>query len=107
MGQISWYQHFNSVKNEDAQERYTTQSYRCFDVLEGQLKKSGGKSILPGGFSAVDCHFFPWVVEHRFGELDISKYPLTQGWLSIVKERPEVKAAYSKIRGVGHSLQKN
>jgi hypothetical protein len=32
----------------DALQRFTEQTYRCYDVLEGQLKKTGGESILPG-----------------------------------------------------------
>ncbi|KAL8929579.1 MAG: hypothetical protein Q9208_001248 [Pyrenodesmia sp. 3 TL-2023] len=97
MGQLNWYVHYNATKNEDARARYEAQVYRCFDVLEGQLEKSGGKSVLPDGFGAVDCHFYPWVNEWTYGKLDIGKYEKIRGWLKVVGERPEVKKIYEEI----------
>ncbi|KAG9734793.1 glutathione S-transferase, partial [Aureobasidium melanogenum] len=44
-GQTNWYRHYNEVKNEDALNRYAAQTYRCYQVLEGQLKKTNGESI--------------------------------------------------------------
>jgi glutathione S-transferase len=38
-GQTNWYRHYNEVKNEDALRRYVAQTYRTYDVLEGQVKK--------------------------------------------------------------------
>ncbi|SLM40079.1 Thioredoxin-like fold [Lasallia pustulata] len=96
-GQVNWFKHYNAEKNDDALKRYTEQTYRCYMVLEGQVKKTGGKSILEGGFSAVDAHFYPWVVSHGYGGLELSKYPNVQKWLSAMGERPEVKAAYEKV----------
>ena len=49
-GQTNWYTHCNPVSNPDALERYSAQTYRTYDVLEGQLKKSDGASVLSGGF---------------------------------------------------------
>lgn len=51
--------HYNEQKNEDALRRYEAQTYRHFEALEGQLRKSGGKSILEAGFGAVDVHVYP------------------------------------------------
>ena len=96
-GQVGWYNYHNSVKNEDALQRYVQQAYWCFDVLEGQLSKTEGRSILPGGFSAADCHFYPWVVAYTYSKLDISKYEFIQGWLGVIGERPEVKKVYKEI----------
>ena len=85
------------MKNEDALKRYVAQTYRTYDVLEGQLKKSSGESVLETGYSAVDMHFYPWVFQHEYAGLDIGKYPLMKRWLERVGNRPEVKAAYEKI----------
>lgn len=84
-------------KNEDALNRYAEQTYRCYDILEGQLKKTDGKSVLEKGYTAVDIHFYPWVYQHEYAGLPIDKYPLTQKWLKSVGERPEVKKAYEKV----------
>lgn len=97
MGQLNWYRHYNGVENKNALDRYVEQVYRTYDVLEGQLKQSGGKSILAGGFSAVDAHTYPWVLQYSYAQLDISKYPMIKQWLETIGQMKEVKAAYEKI----------
>ncbi|KAI4248155.1 MAG: hypothetical protein L6R42_009408 [Xanthoria sp. 1 TBL-2021] len=91
MGQRNWYINFNATDNPDAKKRYEEQCLRCFDVLEGQLAKSDGKSVLPGGFSAVDCHFWPWLRQFDYAQLDVSMYTFFQKWFKGIGERPEVK----------------
>ena len=98
MGQVNWYRHYNPTKNEDALARYEAQAYRTFDVLEGQLGKSGGQSVLPGGFSAVDAHFYPWVNQYTYAELKLDRYPRIQKWLEVIGQMPAVKEAYEKVR---------
>ncbi|CAG8120194.1 unnamed protein product [Penicillium olsonii] len=99
MGQTNWFKHFNAEKNENALERYTAQAYRCYDVLEGQLKKSGGESIIPGRVTAVDYHFEPWVRSYSFAGLSLDNHPLIFKWLGLMNTREEVKEAYFRIRG--------
>ncbi|KAK5173513.1 uncharacterized protein LTR77_002194 [Saxophila tyrrhenica] len=98
MGQVNWFRHYHSEKNDDALKRYEEQSYRCYGVLDGQLKKSGSQFILGGDTpSAVDLHFYPWVYQHGFAGLSLEKYPNVQKWLLNVGELKEVKAAYEKV----------
>lgn len=85
------------MKNEDALKRYVAQTYRTYDVLEGQLKKSDGESVLETGYGLVDMHFYPWVFQHEYAGLNIGKYPMMKRWLEKVGSRPQVKAAYEKI----------
>merc|ERR1712151_1122168 len=97
MGQVNWFRHYHSKKNDDAVERYEAQAYRCFEVLEGQLKH-GGQWILPGdGPSAVDFHFYPWVYQHGFAGLSLDQYPTVAKWVKNVNELKEVKSAYEKV----------
>ncbi|KAI5244809.1 thioredoxin-like protein [Aureobasidium subglaciale] len=97
-GQTNWYRHYNETKNEDALNRYAAQTHRCYQVLEGQLKKTDGDSILPGGYTAVDAHYEPWVRQHAYAELSLDDYPLILKWLKKYGETAEVKAAYKKIQ---------
>ena len=98
MGQTNWFRHYHSQKNEDALKRYEEQSYRCFEVLEGHLKKDGGKFMLPGPTpSAVELHIYPWVYQHSFAQLSLDKYPSLAKWLQSVGELKEIKAAYEKV----------
>lgn len=89
--------HYNPVKNDDALERYAAQTHRCWSVLEGQLAKTQGESILPGGMTAVDLHFLPWVKQHTYAQLSIDAYPLMKKWMAKMLEMPEVKRAYERI----------
>jgi glutathione S-transferase len=97
LGQCNWYRHYNTTTNEDAYQRYVGQVYRHFDVLEAQLKQSDGKAILPGGFCAVDIHFYPWVWEYGVAGVSLDKYPLIEKWFNNVAEMEAVKAAYEKV----------
>ncbi|KAJ5166753.1 uncharacterized protein N7482_005534 [Penicillium canariense] len=97
-GQVNWFRHYHPQKNDDALQRYITQTYRCYDVLEGQLQKSGGTSILPSRITTVDYHFEPWVRQHSFAGLSLDNYPLITKWLGLMGTREEVQEAYCKIR---------
>ncbi|KAL2797064.1 glutathione S-transferase [Aspergillus keveii] len=98
-GQTNWFRHYNATKNEDALQRYSEQTERCYQVLEGQLKKSGGHSILPGRVTAVDYHFEPWVRQFEFAGLSLDKYPHVAQWLRDMTGREEVQQAYIKVKG--------
>lgn len=103
MGQTNWYRHYNATKNEDALERYVQQTYRCYDVLEGQLAATGGKSVLEKGYTAVDMHFYAWVFQYGYAQLSIDKYTNIQKWLKQVGGREAVKKAYEKIPAAEHA----
>ncbi|KAL2851785.1 glutathione S-transferase [Aspergillus pseudodeflectus] len=98
-GQTNWFRHYNATKNDDALQRYSEQTERCYQVLEGQLKKSGGQSILPGRVTAVDYHFEPWVRQFDFAGLSLDKYPHVSRWLREMTGRKEVQQAYIKVKG--------
>lgn len=68
-------------------------------MLEGQLKKSGGRSILPGRITAVDYHFEPWVRQYEFAGLSLDKYPNIARWLREITASEEVRQAYTKVKG--------
>lgn len=90
--------HYHPSKNDDALDRYVAQTYRCYDVLEGQLQKSGGASVLPTRVTAVDYHFEPWVRQFAFAGLSLDKYPFIKKWLGLMSDREEIQEAYVKIQ---------
>ncbi len=96
-GQCNWFRHYHPQKNEDAYKRFQEQAYRTYGVLEGQLKKTGGQSVLEKGFTAVDMHFYPWVFQHEYAGLSLDEYPMVKKWLGNAGQKPEVKAAYEKV----------
>lgn len=97
-GQVNWFRHYHSSKNEDALNRYVEQTYRCYGVIESQLAKTGGKSILPRGITAADLHFEPWVRQYQNAGLSLDKYPNLAKWLKGMDAMKEVQEAYRKIK---------
>ena len=98
LGQCNWFKHYHSTKNDDAYQRYEAQAYRCFGVADEQIKKHGGKWILPGeGPSAVDYHFEPWMRQHGFAGLSLEKYPSLKAWFARTQELSEVTRAYQNV----------
>lgn len=97
-GQVNWFRHYHSSKNEDALKRYEEQTYRCYGVVEGQLKSHDGAFILPGEApSAVDLHFYAWLRQVGFAGLSLDAYPSLKKWTEGMGELKEVKAAYEKV----------
>jgi glutathione S-transferase len=104
MGQLNWYKAYNATKNEDALKRYDEQTKRTFGVLEAQLKKSGGKSVLPKGFSMVDVQYYPWIVQWDYpAGLNIKDYPTVEKWFNQIEQMDEVKKAYEKVKNGEHA----
>lgn len=99
IGQCNWFRHYNEVKNEDAYTRYKAQAYRCFGVLEEQLKSHGGGWIVKGdGPSVVDLHFEPWVRQYEYAGLELEGYPGVKEWLGRVQAMPELVRGYEKVK---------
>ncbi|KAI9879948.1 MAG: hypothetical protein M1830_006256 [Pleopsidium flavum] len=96
-GQCNWFRHYHPQKNDDAYKRFQEQAYRTYGILEGQLKKTDGKSVLEKGFTAVDAHFYPWVFQYEYAGLSLDEYPMVKKWLENVGQRSEIKAAYEKV----------
>ena len=103
MGQLNWYRNYHPTKNEDAIQRFEEQALRTYGVLDKQLEKVGGGSVLRGGFSAVDVHFWPWVNQFGFAGLKLDGFPSLQKWYETIKERSDVKKAYEKVPAGEHA----
>lgn len=97
-GQVAWFRHYHQPPNPDALKRYEAQVFRCYDVLEAQLRKSGGGSILPGGVSSADVHSYPWIRQPAFLGLPHDGYPMIAAWVQSLSERLEFKRAYDRLQ---------
>ena len=97
-GQLVWFKNYNVQKNEDAIERYRKQVYHYYDVLEGQLGRSGGPAILPCGITSVDCHYEPWIRPAEYIGVSLQQHPRIHRWLRFMAEQQAVKNAYQSIK---------
>jgi glutathione S-transferase len=95
--EISRGSYYNVLSNPDAIARYEEQVHRCYSIVEAQLRKSDGSSILPGGMTSADLHWYPWTMNPEFLGLDVEAYPMMKKWRATMAERPEVKRAFARI----------
>lgn len=99
MGLCNWFGQHQDQKNEDAYERCGAQVYRCFRVLEEQIKGHGGKWVLGGkGRTAVDFHFEPWRRQVGFAGLSLGEYPTLKAWVERLQGLSEVVRAYDSMK---------
>ncbi|RVX67694.1 hypothetical protein B0A52_07817 [Exophiala mesophila] len=89
--------YYHQPKNDDAAARYIKQVYRVYGVVEAQLKRSGGETILPGKFTTADIHYIPWMRSSAYIGLSLAEYPLLERWTKIMFDKPEVKRALQRI----------
>ena len=59
--------------------------------------ESGGGSILPQGFSAVDMHAYPWAKQIAFAGLGVGEFPHVEKWMKGVAGRASLKEAYERV----------
>ncbi|MGO9604134.1 MAG: glutathione S-transferase N-terminal domain-containing protein [Candidatus Binataceae bacterium] len=69
-------------------DRYTNESRRLLNVMEGRL---GEAPYLAGDYSIADIATFPWVVGTRREPEQLESRPNFKRWLDAISERPAVK----------------
>ncbi|KAH8891191.1 glutathione S-transferase [Thozetella sp. PMI_491] len=97
-GQTNWFRRYHHTQNEDALNRYVEQTTYYYGVFEGQLKTTEGESVLPGGITAVDLHFLPWLNQHDVAGLSLEPYPNITKWLKKMLGLAEVQRAFQRIK---------
>ncbi|GAB2455064.1 glutathione S-transferase N-terminal domain-containing protein [Comamonas humi] len=96
LGQLWWFRHGTSTRNEQALERYTNEAKRLYGVVEQRLATS--PYIAGDAYSIADIAMFPWL---RTGEelgLDIADWPHVQAWLHKIGERPAVQRGLALLQ---------
>ncbi|KAJ9609610.1 hypothetical protein H2200_005938 [Cladophialophora chaetospira] len=98
-GQMAWFKFYEPPPtNEPAIARYKGQVHRYYDVLERQLAKSGGQSILAGGITSVDVHCEPWLQRPQFIGISLERYPNIRHWLKVMSEQKAFQDGYQKVK---------
>ena len=92
------FRYYHQPGNEDAAARYIKQVYRVYAVLEAQLKKGGGESILPGKIKTADIHYIPWIRPSQYIGLSLEECPLLAKWTKIMCDKPEFKQALQRMQ---------
>ena len=82
-------------RNEQAIERYTTESKRLLTVLESRLAQ---ETFLAGEYSIADIATFTWIRAFQLGEYEFwqegfAQAPNVQNWYEAIAARPAVVRA--------------
>lgn len=83
---------FNPEKSTYAEERYSTENARLYQVLENRLQH---KDFICDEYSIVDIATWPWIAGFDFQEMKLTDYPCLKNWYLRIAERPAVKKGYA------------
>lgn len=88
--------HFNLYAPEKvpyAIERYTTETFRLYKVLNEQLTS---QDYIAGDYSIADMAAFPWALGAEKQKVNLADYPHVAAWIDRIKARPAVQKALAQ-----------
>ncbi len=91
LGQTHHFVKFNSGKSPYAEERYSKENARLYQVLENRLQD---REFVCGEYSIVDIATWPWISRFEFQQMNLSDYPNLKRWYLNVASRPAVRRGY-------------
>ncbi|MBE9172915.1 glutathione S-transferase N-terminal domain-containing protein [Cyanobium sp. LEGE 06143] len=94
MGQAMYFQRIavpKGIRNDDAIDRYVSESRRLLEVLDRQL---AGKAYLLGDeFTIVDMATYPWAMSFPWAKVSIQGLEHLQAWFDRMDARPATQKA--------------
>ena len=91
LGQTHHFIKFNPGKSPYAEERYSKENARLYQVLENRLKD---REFICNEYSIVDIATWPWISRFDFQQMKLSDYPNLKRWYLNVASRPAVRRGY-------------
>jgi GSH-dependent disulfide-bond oxidoreductase len=91
LGQVHHFVKFNRGKAPYAEERYSKEAHRLYDVLDRRLALS---EYVAGEYSIADMAIWPWISRFDYQEIDLNAYPNVAKWYRQIAARPAVQKGY-------------
>ena len=91
LGQTHHFVKFNSGKSPYAEERYSKENARLYQVLENRLQD---REFVCCEYSIVDIATWPWISRFEFQQMNLSDYPNLKRWYLNIAGRPAVQKGY-------------
>lgn len=91
LGQTHHFVKFNPGKSPYAQERYSKENARLYQVLEDRLQD---RDYIVEDYSIVDIATWPWISRYEFQQMDLNQYPRLKDWYLRIADRPAVQRGY-------------
>jgi GSH-dependent disulfide-bond oxidoreductase len=92
LGQTHHFVKFNPGKSPYAEERYSKENARLYQVLENRLE---GRDFICDDYSIVDIATWPWISRYEFQQMNLNDYPRLKSWYLRIAERPAVQRGYA------------
>ncbi|UCE30262.1 MAG: glutathione S-transferase N-terminal domain-containing protein [Burkholderiales bacterium] len=90
LGQTHHFRAFAREKIPYAIERYTDEAQRLYEVLDGQLARTGAY-VAGRQYTIADVAIWPWARSHPRQGISLDDYPNVKRWFETIAERPSVK----------------
>ncbi len=98
LGQVHHFVKYNKGKSAYAEERYSKEAQRLYDVLDRRLD---GRDFVAGDYSIADIAIWPWISRFEWQEIDLAKFPNVKRWYTMIANRPAVQRGYKVPKDVG------
>ncbi len=99
LGQNGHFKFYAPEQIPYAQNRYSTEALRLYDVLDRRLD---GRDYICGEYSIADMACWPWILTYKKQEIDLAEFPNIRAWYDRCKARPALRRGYE----VGRDLSK-
>tara|TARA_R100000005_G_scaffold72354_1_gene39759 strand:- start:1970 stop:2668 length:699 start_codon:yes stop_codon:yes gene_type:complete len=99
LGQNGHFKFYAPEQIPYAQNRYSTEALRLYDVLDRRLD---GRDYICGDYSIADMACWPWILTYKKQEIDLAEFPNIRAWYDRCKARPALRRGYE----VGRDLSK-
>lgn len=91
LGQTHHFVRFNPGKAPYAEERYSKENARLYQVLENRLQD---RDYICGEYSIVDIATWPWISRFEWQLMNLDDYPRLKQWYLRIAARPAVQRGY-------------
>ena len=92
LGQTHHFVKFNPGKSPYAEERYSKENSRIYQVLEDRLAE---RDFINDEYSIVDIATWPWISRYEFQKMNLNDYPQLKDWYLRIAARPAVQRGYA------------
>lgn len=92
LGQTHHFVKFNPGKSPYAEERYSKENARLYQVLENRLQE---RDFLVDEYSIADIATWPWISRYEFQQMNLNDYPRLKAWYLRIADRPAVQKGYA------------
>ncbi len=91
LGQTHHFVKFNPGKSAYAEERYSGETRKVYEILNNRL---ANREFLVSDYSVADIAIWPWISRYEFQQMNLHEYPNLLRWYLQIAARPAVQRGY-------------